>query len=102
MSLAQTMGDIGIGEVRLPMVVHRPPHWRQLKHLPSLVGPGGHVLQKGPTGPTTLDGMELAVVRLGRGMQRMALMAWLSPTLVATAGAETARAGLLQAVTARR
>jgi hypothetical protein len=45
--------------------------------------------------------MELVVVRLRHGVQRMALVAWLRAALFPTAGAETARAGLLQAVTAR-
>ena len=30
---------------------------RQLKHLPALVGTGGHLLQRGPTGSTILDGI---------------------------------------------
>src|SRR5712691_437967 len=77
------------------------PHWRQLQYLPSLVGTGGHLLQRDLTGPTTLDGVKLVVVRLGRGLQRMALVAWLRATLFPTAGAETVRAGLLQAVAAR-
>src|SRR5215470_5687589 len=53
------------------------PHRRQLKHLPSLLVAGGHRLQRGPTVPTTLDGVEVEVVRLGHGVQRMALVAWL-------------------------
>jgi len=51
--------------------------------------------------PTTRDGVEVAVVRLGHGVQRMTLVAWLCTAFFATAGAETARAGLLQAVAAR-
>jgi hypothetical protein len=43
----------------------------------------------------------VAGVRLGHGVERMALGAGLSVPLVATAGAETARAGLLEALTAR-
>src|SRR5215831_13317129 len=62
---------------------------------------GEHLLQRGPTRPTTLDGVQLAVVRLGHGMQRMALVAWLRAALFPTAGAEAARAGLLQAIAAR-
>jgi hypothetical protein len=45
--------------------------------------------------------MELGVIRLGHGLQRMALVAWLSATLFATLLAQTARAGLLQSVAAR-
>src|SRR5262249_28090271 len=52
-------------------------------------------------GPTTLDEVQLAVVWLRRGWQRMALVAWLRATLFPTAGAETAGAGLLPAVAAR-
>ena len=48
-----------------------------------------------------LDRRGLAVVRLSHGVQRMARLAWLSAPLFATAGAETARAGLLHALTAR-
>ena len=73
---------------------------RQLKHLPALVGPGGHLLQRGPTGPTILDGIALAVVRLSHRSQRMALVAWLRAALFATAGTETPCARLLQAVAA--
>jgi len=51
--------------------------------------------------PATLDGVEVAVVRLGYGVQRMTLVAWLSAALFAALGAQTARAGLLQAVAAR-
>jgi len=51
--------------------------------------------------PATLDGVELAVVRLGHGWQRMARVAWLSAALFAAPCAQTARAGLLQAVAAR-
>src|SRR4029453_2222696 len=91
----RTMLDLGT------MLCDLHPHQRQLKYLPALVSTGGHVPQRGPTGPTTLDGMELAVVRLGHGVQRMALVAWLSALLCATAAAETARVGLLQAITAR-
>jgi hypothetical protein len=43
----------------------------------------------------------LAVVRLGHGMQRRTLVAWLRAALFPTAGAAAARAGLLQAVAAR-
>ena len=84
-----------------PMLRDLPPHRRQLKHLPSLVGTGGHSLQRGPTEPTTLDGVKLAMVGWGRSWQCMALVAWLSAALFATARAETARAGLLQSVAAR-
>jgi len=51
--------------------------------------------------PAPLDGVELAVVRLGYGVQRMALVAWLRTALFAAPCAQTARAGLLQSVTAR-
>src|SRR5215211_527520 len=78
-----------------------PPHRRQLKHLPSLVGTRRHILQRGPTGPTTLYGVKLAVSRLGHGLQRGALVAWLRPALFATALAQIVRAGLLQSVAAR-
>jgi hypothetical protein len=77
------------------------PHRRQLKHLPALVGDGGHILQRGPTVPATFYGVELVVVRLGHGWQRMALMAWLSAALFAAALAQTAGAGLVQSVAAR-
>jgi hypothetical protein len=43
----------------------------------------------------TLDGVELGMVRLGHGVQCMALMTWLSTALFAAAVAQTARAGLL-------
>src|SRR5262245_14925368 len=91
----RTVLDLG------PMLRDRHPYRRQLTHLPSLVGTGRHILQRCPTGPTPLDGVQLAVIRLGHGVQRMALVAWLSAALFPTAGAETARAGLLQAVAAR-
>src|SRR5262245_24758728 len=45
--------------------------------------------------------MEVDISRLDHGVQRMTLVAWLSAALFATAGAETARAGLLQSITAR-
>jgi len=51
--------------------------------------------------PTTLDGVEVDVVRLGHGVPCMALVAWLRAALFAPAGTETAGAGLLQAATAR-
>ena len=70
-------------------------------HRPSLGGTGGHVPQRGPPGPTALDRRGLAVVRLRHGVQRMARGAWLSAPLCAPAGAATARAGLLHALTAR-
>jgi hypothetical protein len=76
-----------------PMLRDLHPHPRQLTHLPSLVGAGRHILHRGPTGPATLDGVELVMVRLGHGVQRMALVTWLSAA--ATAVAQTARAGLL-------
>jgi hypothetical protein len=41
------------------------------------------------------------MVRLGHGLQGMALVAWLRAALFPTAGAETARARLLSAVAAR-
>src|SRR5215467_7887267 len=92
---ARTVLDLG------PMLCDFHPHRRQLKHLPSLLVAGGHRLQRGPTVPTTLDGVEVEVVRLGHGVQRMALVAWLSTALFATSGAVTARAVLLQPITAR-
>jgi hypothetical protein len=52
--------------------------------------------------PATLDGVELAVVRLDDGVQRMAFVAWLSTALFAAPCPQTARARLLQSVTARR
>jgi len=52
--------------------------------------------------PATLDGVELAVVRLDDGVQRMAFVTWLSPALFAAPCTQTARARLLQSVTARR
>jgi hypothetical protein len=91
----RTMLDLGT------MLRDLDPHRRQLKHLPALVGAGGHILQRGPTVPATFYGVELVVVRLGHGWQRMALMAWLSATLFAAALAQTARAGLVQSVAAR-
>jgi hypothetical protein len=45
--------------------------------------------------------MQLVMVRLGYGLQCMALVAWLRTTLFPTAGAETTRARLPQAITAR-
>src|SRR5215510_4020057 len=84
-----------------PMLRDLHPYRRQLKHLSSLVGTGGHLLQRGPTGPTTLNGVQLVMVRLGHGVQGMALVAWLGAALFPTAGTETARARLLQAVAAR-
>src|SRR5215831_2185916 len=77
------------------------PHRRQLKDLPSVVVAGGHRLQRGPTVPAMLDEVEMDVVRLGHGVQRMPRVAWLCATLFATPGAETTRAGLLHAVAAR-
>jgi hypothetical protein len=52
--------------------------------------------------PATLDGVELAVVRLDDGVQRMACVAWLSTALLTASCTQTARARLLQSVTARR
>ena len=52
--------------------------------------------------PATPDGVKLDVVRLRHGLQRMAFVAWLSAALFATPLTQTARAGLLQAVAARR
>jgi hypothetical protein len=45
--------------------------------------------------------VKLAVSRLGHGLQRVALVAWLRPALFATALAQIVRAGLLQSVAAR-
>jgi hypothetical protein len=81
LSTVRTVFDLG------PMLRDLHPHRRQLKHLPSLIGTGRHVLQRGPTGPTTLDGVQLAVVWLRHGLQGMAFVAWLSATLFPTAGA---------------
>jgi hypothetical protein len=83
------------------MLSDRNPHQRQLKHLPSLVGAGRHSLQRGPAVPTTLDGVEVKVVWLRHGLQRVPLMAWLRPALFATALTQIVRVGLLQSVAAR-
>ena len=83
------------------MLRDRNPHRRQLKHLPSLVVAGGHLLQRGPTVPTTLYGVEVDVVGLRHGLQRVALVAWLRPALFAAALAQIVRARLLQSVAAR-
>ena len=71
------------------------PHQRQLKHLPSLVVTGGHLLQRGSTVPTTLYGVEVYVVWLRHGLQGVALVAWLRPALFAAALAQIVWAGLL-------
>src|SRR5262249_6049903 len=78
---ARTVRDRG------PMLRDRHPYRRQLKYLSSLVGTGEHLLPRGPTGPTTLYGVQLVMVRLGHGVQCMALVAWLSAALFPTAGA---------------
>jgi hypothetical protein len=52
--------------------------------------------------PATLDGVALAVVRLDDGVQRTAFVAWLRTALFAASCTQTARARLLQSVTARR
>src|SRR4029453_14496288 len=83
LSTVRTVFDLG------PMLRDLHPHRRQFKHLPAFVGTGGHLLQRGPTGPKTLDGVPLAVVWLPHGLQGMAFVAWLSATLLPTAGAET-------------
>src|SRR5215471_3231506 len=85
-----------------PMLRDLDAHWRQLKHLPSFVGAGRRLLQRGPTVPATLDRVEVDVVRLGYGVQRVALVAWLRAALFAAAGTQTARTALLQAVAVRR
>jgi hypothetical protein len=51
--------------------------------------------------PATLDGVEVHVVWLRHGVQCVALVAWLRPTLFATAVAQIVWAGLLQAVATR-
>jgi len=51
--------------------------------------------------PATLDGVEVEVVWLRHGLQRVALVAWLRPALFAAALAQIVRAGLLQSVAAR-
>jgi hypothetical protein len=51
--------------------------------------------------PATLDGVEVDVVWLRHGLQRVALVAWLRPALFAAALAQIVRAGLLQSVAAR-
>jgi hypothetical protein len=51
--------------------------------------------------PTTLYGVEVDVVWLSHGLQRVAFVAWLRPALFAAALAQIVRAGLLQSVAAR-
>ena len=51
--------------------------------------------------PTTLYGVEVDVVWLRHGVQRVALVAWLRTALFAAALAQIVRAGLLQSVAAR-
>jgi hypothetical protein len=83
------------------MLRDRNPHRRKLKHLPSLVVAGGHILQRGPTAPAPLYGVEVAVVWLSHGVQRVALVAGLRTALFAAALAQIVRAGLPQSVAAR-
>src|SRR5262245_24615949 len=83
------------------MLRDRHPHRRELKHLPSLVVAGGHLLQRDPTVPAPLYGVEMDVVWLSHGLQRVALVAGLRTALSAAALAQIVRAGLLQAVAAR-
>src|SRR5712691_5269816 len=91
----RTVFDLG------PMLCDLHPHRRKLKDLPSLIGAGGHLLQRGPTVPATLDGVEVEVVWLRHGLQRVALVAWLRPALFAAALAQIVRARLLPSVAAR-
>jgi hypothetical protein len=91
----RTVFDLG------PMLRALSLHRRQFEHLPPLVGMGEHLLQRRPTGPTIRDGVQLAVIRLGYGLQRMALVAWLGAALFPIAGTEAAYARLLQTIAAR-
>src|SRR4029450_4969781 len=85
----QTVLDLGT------MLRDRHPHRRELKHLPSLVVARGHLLQRDPTVPAPLDGVEVDMVWLSHGLQRVALVAGLRTALSAAALAQIVRAGLL-------
>ena len=62
---------------------------------------GGHLLQRGPAVPAALYGVEVEVIWLRHGVQRVARVAWLRPALFAAALAQIVWAGLLQSVAAR-
>ena len=92
---ARTVLDLG------PMLRDRNLYRWQLTHLSSLVGTWGVPPAKRLHRTPTLYGVKLVMVRLGHGLQCMALVAWRRTALFPTAGAETARARLPQAITAR-